>query len=258
MHPATSEDSTRADLHLKESSAVPSLLDYNESVPLTYYVLPNVGVLVTRIVLRGKRSAAARAKHLGLSNFSIVHAFVENYDDRDFQIGVALHACGEATDAVLDLCLQARASVLLIPCCVGKVQLAQDHRAYPQSLLLASVLSQDAFFALAKAADVGSEDALAADPRGTLRRACKTAFDEDRLQRMRERGYVTATMRLSPASASAKNDVLIGIASALYSYLPRENLDATSVTTAIPPLAAEFSRRCKSYGQSLLATAGQR
>lgn len=39
----------------------------------------------------------------------------------DFDIGVALHACGDATDAVLDLCLGQRAAFCLIPCCVGRL-----------------------------------------------------------------------------------------------------------------------------------------
>lgn len=38
-----------------------------------------------------------------------------------FDIGVALHACGEATDAVLDKCLANRAAFLVVPCCVGRI-----------------------------------------------------------------------------------------------------------------------------------------
>ena len=38
-----------------------------------------------------------------------------------FDIGVALHACGVATDVVLEACLRRRAAFVLVPCCVGRL-----------------------------------------------------------------------------------------------------------------------------------------
>ncbi|GAA6074585.1 glutathione S-transferase C-terminal domain-containing protein isoform X1, partial [Tachysurus ichikawai] len=35
---------------------------------------------------------------------------------------VALHACGVATDMVLDRCIQAKAGFVISPCCYGFIQ----------------------------------------------------------------------------------------------------------------------------------------
>ena len=46
-----------------------------------------------------------------------------------FDVGIALHLCGEATDAALRLCLMVGASLVAIPCCVGKLQ-SDKHDPY--------------------------------------------------------------------------------------------------------------------------------
>ena len=39
-----------------------------------------------------------------------------------FDIGVALHACGAASDLSQELCLTHRAAYVMAPCCIGKIR----------------------------------------------------------------------------------------------------------------------------------------
>ena len=68
--------------------------------------------------------AARRIAALGLG--ATVRAVVGRIEDvrEPFDVGMALHACGAASDIALDKCLEARASYVLAPCCVGKVNRA--------------------------------------------------------------------------------------------------------------------------------------
>lgn len=43
-------------------------------------------------------------------------------DPFPFDVGVALHLCGEATDAAFRLCVAVGASLVAVPCCVGKLR----------------------------------------------------------------------------------------------------------------------------------------
>jgi hypothetical protein len=64
--------------------------------------------------------ARRRAEEAGLSNLRTllidIAAFAEPFD-----LGVSLHACGEATDLALQACAEAGARFAHCPCCVGKV-----------------------------------------------------------------------------------------------------------------------------------------
>ena len=49
-----------------------------------------------------------------------------------FNIGVSLHACGVATDLVIQKCIENTASFVSCPCCYGSVQ--ENHMVnYPRS-----------------------------------------------------------------------------------------------------------------------------
>ena len=141
-----------------------------------------------------------------------------------FDIGVALHACGVATDVVLETCLRQRAAFVLIPCCVGR--LAQKNRGrnaqaslpkteaflkcadLPKSSKWCDALSSDEAKALARAGDCTARDKLTADDRE--RRACKTVIDGDRLALAAERGYTASHFVMRPFGITPKNDVIVG------------------------------------------------
>ena len=57
-------------------------------------------------------------------NFLLLCIFQCNlgYFKGDFDVGVCLHACGVATDMVLQQCIDRKASFVLCPCCYGSIQ----------------------------------------------------------------------------------------------------------------------------------------
>ncbi|XP_026639808.1 glutathione S-transferase C-terminal domain-containing protein isoform X2 [Microtus ochrogaster] len=85
------------------------------------HMLPSCQV----ILIENKELSLIRAKkrsdELGLSNIWFIQANMEYFTGM-FNIGVALHACGVATDMVIEHCIQTRASFITCPCCYGFIQ----------------------------------------------------------------------------------------------------------------------------------------
>lgn len=69
-----------------------------------------------------KPAAAAilleRAKGAGLANVACRRGMIEEFTE-PFDVALALHACGNATDAVLLRAVQRSAAYIVSPCCVG-------------------------------------------------------------------------------------------------------------------------------------------
>ena len=57
-----------------------------------------------------------------------------------FDIGFALHACGVATDLVLQLCESKRAAFVVCPCCYGSIQSGHTV-SYPRSKVGDNILT---------------------------------------------------------------------------------------------------------------------
>ena len=134
--------------------------------------------------------AERRVQRAGLANVRVVHGRIEDFRE-DFDVGVALHACGGASDAALARCIEKKATFVVAPCCVGKIATAIFPRAgtepsasndarddaseteprtadfdvfdaaradtsrttYPRSLAAREVLTGDRYVAVARAAD---------------------------------------------------------------------------------------------------------
>ena len=62
-----------------------------------------------------------RAKSAGLENVRARVCMIETFDE-PFDVGVALHACGNATDHALLRCVEQSAAFAVSPCCVGKLK----------------------------------------------------------------------------------------------------------------------------------------
>ncbi|KAG2433519.1 hypothetical protein HYH02_012637 [Chlamydomonas schloesseri] len=63
-----------------------------------------------------------RARAAGLTNVSAVRGMIESFTEQPFDVALALHACGNATDAALLLAAARRAAYVVSPCCVGKLK----------------------------------------------------------------------------------------------------------------------------------------
>lgn len=127
----------------------------------------------------------------------------------EFEVGVALHACGEATDLVLARCLRARAAFVICPCCYGAVGGDEGAVRYPCSVAARDGgVSQRQWMAVAHAADSTHADGGEKSRRG---RQYMQLVDSDRLRWAEECGYRTILTRCEPANCSDKNHLLVGV-----------------------------------------------
>lgn len=158
-----------------------------------------------------------------LENLFSFHGPVEKYS-KSFDMALALHLCGEATDVTLRKAASAGATAIVVaPCCVGK--LSQQVRnpnvfhatgenvatvSYPQSSTFCQLISQQADWdALAKAADYSCEQESRTS-RNATRRTAKALLETDRRLYLESvYSYRTALMRMDPWESTPKNDILV-------------------------------------------------
>lgn len=158
----------------------------------------------------------------GIPNLYTFHGSIEKYSE-GFDVGVALHACGEASDIVLRTCGAAKANFVVSSCCVGKLNrnvlnpyiyhaTAENDAtiSYPQSCVFSNLLTSKQWDVLAKAADYSDLSELRT-ARNATRRTAKSLLETDRLLYMKEQyGYQTCLSRMDPWESSPKNDILMG------------------------------------------------
>lgn len=164
-------------------------------------LLPRCRVVMVDNKEESVRQARLRLAQLHLPNAVLVQSNLDYFRGR-FDLGVALHACGVATDLVLRSCLAVRAAFVLCPCCYGNLALPELPVQYPQSQLYQKKgMSPADHSVLARLADHVT-------PTGRLAMA---AVDLDRLARAAEEGYRVTLSKLKPDSCSPKHDLLVGI-----------------------------------------------
>ena len=166
--------------------------------------------------------AKSRAAEAGLTNVEFRSGLIEEWDG-EFDLGLAVHCCGNATDFAQMQCIRYDAAFVLCPCCVGKLnEKSRNHRPtptpvvqtvddvqQPRSRWLRDVLSTEEYHAVAQHADHGGYDFD--DERSANRRMCKFVLEADRGSYAVDNGYQVVWTKLRPLEASPKNDVLVGI-----------------------------------------------
>ena len=162
--------------------------------------------------------------------------------DSPFDVGVALHLCGESTDVALQKCVAVQAKALVFaPCCVGKLNKNVKNPyiwqstgsniptvQYPQSKVFKKLITNESDWnALAKAADYG-EILEFRTPRNAVRRTAKTLLETDRrLFLEQEHGYQTALIRMEPWESTPKNDIILAWSpDSGVSFLPKQNQES--------------------------------
>lgn len=85
------------------------------------HTLPDCQVILIENKEESLLRAQSRSVELGLKNIGFIQANLD-YFTGPFHIGVALHACGVATDMVMEHCIQAGAAFVISPCCYGFIQ----------------------------------------------------------------------------------------------------------------------------------------
>ena len=185
------------------------------------------------------RILEARAAAAGLANVDTRCSMVERCTD-SFDVILALHACGNATDWALLQAVSCHAAYLVSPCCTGKLAFSLTGGSsfsanadaagraphlppltHPRSAWLRAQLKDAALFAdMAAAADVShgeAEDEALLGSGGVqsgalgVGRLAKANLEIDRNEAAREAGYCTALFTLVKPQLQAKNHLLVGV-----------------------------------------------
>lgn len=173
---------------------------------LVAYLLPKCTVILLENKEQSLLRARERVHEMGLKNVYFFQCNLDFFIGK-FDIGIALHACGIASDLVLDKCLKANAKFVICPCCYGSIH-ATDRLVYPRSNKFSSVSIQK-YLCIGHAADqTHGEHPLTV--RGSR---CMAAIDSDRARLAEEFGYKVTLSKLKPVTCTPKNNLLIGVPS---------------------------------------------
>ncbi|PAA72335.1 hypothetical protein BOX15_Mlig014321g1, partial [Macrostomum lignano] len=172
---------------------------------LLAHLLPQCRIVLVENKLESLQFALDRLGQLGLPNVRIVQSNLCNFRAA-FDIGVALHACGSASDLVLEACVRARASCVLSPCCHGATKPGPG-LAYPRS----SAASAAGLASLEHAQLCHAADRITGrQSRQLLAKRALRLLDSDRALAMREAGYARVRLALMrPDTCSPKNSILV-------------------------------------------------
>lgn len=183
-------------------------------------LLPDWEVVVVDAKPFSLRVAESRAAEAGLRNIVTREMDINDIDESErFDLAVALHACGEASDIVLEKAMAAGAAAVVAPCCVGGVVSVKSRGVpgvasaadlgsawgLPRSLRYRDELEDDEYRLIARAADYG-EDLSSGD---WWRRAAKSMVEGDRLAWVDANNFHTRLVKMRPLSCTPKNDMLL-------------------------------------------------
>uniref|UniRef100_A0A3P9LGV8 Glutathione S-transferase C-terminal domain-containing protein n=2 Tax=Oryzias latipes TaxID=8090 RepID=A0A3P9LGV8_ORYLA len=150
--------------------------------------------------------ARSRSAQLGLKNIGFIQTNLD-YFTGPFHIGVALHACGIATDMVLEHCIQAESAFVISPCCYGFIQNAVKF-TFPKSEQFRKTLTYKEHMILCRFAD---QTAVQLPPeRRLIGKQCMGLVDLDRSWAAEASGYSVQVITMEPESCSPKNNMLVG------------------------------------------------
>lgn len=174
---------------------------------LIAFLLPDSKLILVENKERSLLRAKQRIEKLGLTNVSLVQSNL-GYFKGDFDVGIALHACGVATDLVLQTCIKNRAHFVCCPCCYGGIHGCHSI-SYPRSKAFktANVEYRD-YLVVAHAADQTHDERNAKTQQGF---ACMDMVDTDRKLQAEESGYEVYLGKLIPPSCTPKNNLLVGL-----------------------------------------------
>jgi SAM-dependent methyltransferase len=174
------------------------------SLPLAY-VFPNCHfILVERnpipVGIGRKRIADS-----GFKNVEFFNGYIQDFHEK-FDFGIAIHACGKATDLAQIRCLENNVPYILCPCDIGYIK--NSELTYPRSSKLSKILTREEYNVLARTADwtcweFESEQAKS----GKL---CMGYVSYDRNLSAEEAGYETHLFTTNPRESTPKNDIICG------------------------------------------------
>lgn len=178
---------------------------------LLAHLLPHCHIILLETKEFSVNIAKERAAKLHLKNISFYQCNLD-YFTQPFEIGTSLHACGVATDIVLQLCVKKRAHFVSAPCCYGKIH-QMPHVTYPRSKLFSRVITYSDYNYIAHCADQTHDIATGKcnQEKSVQGDRCMDIIDTDRKIMAEENGYRVILTKMIPENCSIKNRMLVGI-----------------------------------------------
>lgn len=173
---------------------------------LIAYLLPDCSVILLENKEESLNRAKERTKKLKLTNVKFCQCNLD-YFKGDFNIGTSLHACGVATDLVIQHCIRKNAVFVSCPCCYGSVH--DCHRiTYPRSDIFKRQMDSRSYLVLGHAADQTHDAENCKTKQGYT---CMAIIDTDRRLQAEQFGYQVHLAKLIPETCTPKNHLLVGI-----------------------------------------------
>ena len=172
---------------------------------LIAHLLPSCHVTLVENKEESIMRAVTRVQSLAMTNVSIYQSNLDYFTGK-FEIGVCLHACGVATDLVLQRCLDNLAAFVICPCCYGSIK--RTHTVdYPRSVAYRERgIGYDSYLVIGH----GGDQTQVSTPAAVHGKMCMVAIDSDRATLAQEHGYEVTLCSLQPETCSPKNNILIG------------------------------------------------
>ncbi|XP_076760371.1 glutathione S-transferase, C-terminal domain containing [Xylocopa sonorina] len=173
---------------------------------LVAHFLPHCTVILLENKEESLNRAKERVKRLKLTNIKF-YQFNLDYFKGHFDIGMSLHACGVATDLVIQQCIKKKAIFVCCPCCYGSLHDCH-HLTYPRSNVFRGEIDPERYINLSHAADQTHDEKNAKTSQGY---ECMAIIDTDRKLQAEQFGYKVYLSRFVPKTCTPKNHILVGI-----------------------------------------------
>ena len=161
---------------------------------------PDCQIILVETKWGSLRYAKERIDKLGLTNVTLCLAHMEQFIG-SFELGVSLHACGTATDIVLQQSARNKAAIVSSPCCYGKI-VNSENLHYPKSERFQNIIpDHDEFFKISRLADHEN------DSENYMK-----CVDIDRIEHLKDLGYqFLGISKLKPLTCSPKNNLIVAL-----------------------------------------------
>lgn len=179
---------------------------------LVAYLRPSSHVTIVELRERGCNIAKKRAEEANLNNVTVYCGSIQQYamEKIPFDLGFSLHSCGMLSDWIQEICVSARASYVLCPCCYGHTFKQRSWKCDEMK----EKFSAEEYKVVASCADTTVEAKDINFPKKKQFQIAKKAMicvDIDRSFWAQQYQYRTDVKSLLPLHCSPKNDVIIGI-----------------------------------------------
>ncbi|XP_078483887.1 glutathione S-transferase C-terminal domain-containing protein-like [Ciona intestinalis] len=172
------------------------------------HLLPLCKIILVENKEESLERAMQRIQELNLKNIMIYQCNLDQFMKK-FDIGIALHACGVATDMVLQKCIDQKASFVISPCCYGKIQ-NTNTLCYPQSEMFKS--HNVTYEQLVLLGHGGDQTSWNFDTEKAKQgKQCMGLVDTDRIEYAQSKGYTTSIYTMQPHDCSPKNNLIVGV-----------------------------------------------